>query len=86
MTKNILIVNENIEEANAIKRGIDPASTNVICARTIGEALTAFSTMEFCLVILDAAMSGIEGDANIKDNAYIGFVLTRRSYRAYPRI
>ena len=66
MTKNILIVNENIEEANAIKRGIDPASTNVICARTIGEALIAFSTMEFCLVILDAAMSASDDHKILK--------------------
>lgn len=57
MTKNILIVNENAEEANGIRQRIASVSTNAICAYTITEALAAFNKMEFCLVILDAAMS-----------------------------
>lgn len=57
MTKNILIVNENAEEANSIKQRIVSAATNAICAYTITDALAAFNKMEFCLVILDAAMS-----------------------------
>ena len=57
MTKNILIVNHNVNEAICIKERLDSPTTTVMCAHTIGEALAAFGKMEFCLVILDADMS-----------------------------
>ena len=57
MTNNILIVNSDIEEATSIKNRIASSSTNAICAHTIGDALSSLMKMEFCLVILDAAMS-----------------------------
>ena len=57
MTKNILIVNHDIYEANSIKLRLDSPTTTVICAHTIGDALSSFGKMEFCLVILDADMS-----------------------------
>ena len=57
MTNNILIVNSDIEEAMSIKNRIASSSTNAICAHTIGDALSSLMKMEFCLVILDAAMS-----------------------------
>ena len=57
MTKNILIVNSDIAEATSIKNRISSENTNAVCARTIEEALSAFRTTEFCLVVLDAAMS-----------------------------
>ena len=57
MNKNILIVNHDINEANSIKARLASPTTTVICAHTIRDALAAFDKMEFCLVILDAAMS-----------------------------
>ena len=57
MTKNVLIVNSNVEEAITIKNRVANSITNAVCAHTINEALSAFRSMEFCLVILDAAMS-----------------------------
>ena len=57
MTKNILIVNPNVAEALSIKSRIDSSNTNAVCVHNIGDALAAFGKMEFCLVILDAAMS-----------------------------
>ena len=57
MTKNILIVNPNAAEALSIKSRIDSSNTNAVCVHNIGDALAAFGKMEFCLVILDAAMS-----------------------------
>lgn len=57
MTKNVLIVNQNVDEANSIRGGLDSSTTTAVCAYTIGDALAAFRKMEFCLVILDAAMS-----------------------------
>ena len=66
MTKNVLIVNENLDEANIIRSGIASTNTNAICVRTIREALIAFSTMDFCLVILDAAMSASDDHKILK--------------------
>ena len=60
MTKNILIVNHNVDEANDIKKRIASPTTNAICAYTITDALAAFGKMEFCLVILDASMSAAD--------------------------
>lgn len=57
MTKNILIINHNIDEANAIRTRLASSTTNAVCAYTIEEALDAFSKMNFCLVVLDASMS-----------------------------
>ena len=57
MTKNVLIVNSDVEEALAIKNRVANSMTNAVCAHTIDEALAAFRTLEFCLVILDATMS-----------------------------
>ena len=57
MTKNVLIVNPDVEEAVNIKNRVTTPITYVVCAYTIDEALSALRTMEFCLVILDAAMS-----------------------------
>lgn len=64
MINNILIVNHNIEEAKSIKSRLASSNTNAVCAYTIEEALDAFSRMNFCLVVLDAAMSASD-DHNI---------------------
>ena len=61
---NILIVNHNVDEAKSIRNRLAAPSTTTICAHTIEEALDAFGKMEFCLVILDAAMSSSD-DHNI---------------------
>ena len=60
MANNILIVNSNVEEATSIKNRITSSSTNAICVHTIDEALSALRKIEFCLVILDAAMSATD--------------------------
>ena len=60
MTKNVLIVNPDVEEALNIKNRVTSPITYAVCAHTIDEALSAFRTMEFCLVILDAAMSAAD--------------------------
>lgn len=66
MTKNILIVNSDIAEATSIKNRISSENTNAVCARTIEEALSAFRTTEFCLVVLDAAMSASDDHSLLK--------------------
>lgn len=64
MTKNILIVNENVEEANIIRSRMASPSTNAVCAHTVEEALASFENNNFCLVILDASLSASD-DHNI---------------------
>ena len=64
MLNNVLIVNHNIDEANAIKSRLASSTTNAVCAYTLEEALDAFSKTNFCLVVLDASMSASD-DHNI---------------------
>ena len=64
MLNNVLIVNHNIDEANAIKSRLASSTTNAVCAYTLEEALDAFSKTKFCLVVLDASMSASD-DHNI---------------------
>lgn len=64
MLTSVLIVNQNTAEANAIRDRLASPTTTVVCAYTLKEALAAFSKMNFCLVILDAAMSASD-DHNI---------------------
>ena len=66
MPKNILIVNHNIDEANEIKERISSPVTTAICVTTIDEALDAFSKMNFCLVVLDAAISASDDHKILK--------------------
>ena len=66
MTKNILIVNPNIDEANSIKNRLASSTTNAVCANTIGDALAAVGKTAFCLVILDASMSASDDHQFLK--------------------
>lgn len=64
MITNILIVNQNIDEAKSIKTRLASSDTNAVCAYSVEEALEAFSKSEFSLVILDSAISASD-DYNI---------------------
>ena len=64
MTKSILIVNHNIDEALNIRKSLASPTTNAVCAHTIEEALEAFKCNNFCLVVLDSALSASD-DHNI---------------------
>lgn len=66
MTKNILIVNHNIDEANNIKNRLASSTTNTVCAHTIEDALESFSVIDFCLVILDASLSASDNHNILK--------------------
>ena len=64
MITNILIVNQNLDEAKSIKTRLASSDTNAVCAHSIAEALEAFAKSEFSLVILDSAISASD-DYNI---------------------
>ena len=64
MTKSILIVNHNIDEAKNIRDSLASPTTKAVCAHTIEEALEAFKCNNFCLVVLDSALSASD-DHNI---------------------
>lgn len=57
MNKYILIINEDLNNAQKIKRALSSANTEIICAATMHEALQLFLKREFCLIILDASIS-----------------------------
>ena len=61
MKKNVLIVNNHIDDTKEIADGLENVSTNVFTATNIQDALSIFVKKEFCLIILDALLS-VEDD------------------------
>lgn len=57
MKKNILIINEDEEEAKALKQRLQYPGTEVYCVFTMQDALSCFVKHNFYLIILDANMS-----------------------------
>ena len=57
MRKNILIINENLNEAHQIKERLESAYNDVVCVTSIFDAVKLFVSTDFTLVILDANMS-----------------------------
>lgn len=57
MKKKILVVNEDKEMAALIQRSLANPNTEVISKFSMHDALQAFMTDEYCLVILDSAIS-----------------------------
>ena len=57
MKKSILIINENIDEAEKIKERLASAYNDVECVTSISDAVNRFVSIDFTLVILDANMS-----------------------------
>jgi len=54
LKKSILIINENIDEAEIIKERLVSAYNDVECVTSISDAVNRFVSMDFTLVILDA--------------------------------
>ncbi len=54
MRKSILIINENVDEAEKIKERLVSAYNDVDCVTSIRDAVNMFVSMDFTLVILDA--------------------------------
>lgn len=61
MTKRILIINEDLSAQDKIKKDLSSGYTEIVCARSICEALLIFLGQEFALVILDASLSECDG-------------------------
>ncbi len=57
MKNNILVINSDFEEAQTIKRNLMCFRTNVVCTSSMDEALHSLKDVEFCLIVLDAAIS-----------------------------
>lgn len=57
MKKNILIINNNIDDTKEIAQRLENESTDIFTATNIQDALSIFVKKEFCLIILDALLS-----------------------------
>ena len=57
MDKAILIINANMAAAQTIKHNLTSLNTEIICVSSTHDALQTFINTEFCLIILDAAIS-----------------------------
>ena len=60
MKKQILIINHEVEESENIKNALTSEASEVVCTKSMHEALIALSKFSFCLVILDAHMSATD--------------------------
>ena len=59
--KNVLIINQNIQDTDEISHFFKSQGTNVFFASSVAEALGYFVKTELCLIILDANIS-VEDD------------------------
>lgn len=57
MKNSVLIINSNSYSAQDIKHNLSSAGNEIICVADITEALLILKKNEFCLIILDAAIS-----------------------------
>ena len=57
MKKHIMIINSNQTEAQRIAINLSSSNTEIVCVCSVLDALSSFSKAEFCLIILDAAIS-----------------------------
>ena len=57
MNKTILIINANMAAAQTIKHNLTSSNTEIVCVSSMHDALQTFIKTEFCLIILDAAIS-----------------------------
>ena len=90
MITNILIVNQNIDEAKSIKTRLASSDTNAVCAHSVEEAFEAFNKSEFSLVILDSALSASDDYKILKamraaNDADSRFIVSCRSQREDTR-
>lgn len=61
MTKRVLVINDDPAEQNEMRNELESDCIEVICVKSVQDALRTFLNYEFTLVILDADMSECEG-------------------------
>ena len=61
MAKRVLVINDDPEEQNEIRRELEQDCTEVVCVGSVQDALHSFLNLEFALVILDADLSECDG-------------------------
>lgn len=66
MKNQVLIINENTDEAEDIRQHLLSTNTEVFCAFTLQDALRLFVNHEFVLVILDAYLSAADDHKLLK--------------------
>lgn len=61
MTKRVLVINDDPAEQNEMRSELENECTEVICVKSVQDALRTFLSHEFALVILDADLSECDG-------------------------
>lgn len=61
MTKRVLIINDDADEQDEVCRELERDCTEVICVKSVQDALQTFLSQEYTLVILDADLSECDG-------------------------
>lgn len=61
MTKGVLVIGDNADEQDEVRRELESDCTEVTCVKSVQDALQTFLSREFALVILDADISECDG-------------------------
>lgn len=61
MTKRVLVINDDSVEQNEIRSELESDCAEVVCVKSVQDALQTFLSREFALVILDADLSECDG-------------------------
>lgn len=61
MKKQVLIINKDMQVCYEIQRALENAATQVIITSDLDEAIRLFVRRDFCLIIMDAALSETDG-------------------------
>ena len=61
MTKRVLVIGDDQAGQNEVRSELESACTEVVCVKSVQEALQTFLSREFALVILDADLSECDG-------------------------
>ena len=86
MKKQILIINKDIQVCYEIQRALENETTQVIITSDLDEAIRLFVHHDFCLIVMDAALSETDGYhyLRIMRKAKPIFILILSSNTEYP--
>ena len=61
MKKQVLIINRDLQVFAEIQRALENAATEVVSTSDLDEVLRLFVHRDYCLIIMDAALSETDG-------------------------
>lgn len=80
MKKQVLIINKDMQVCYEIQRVLGSATTQVVITSDLDKAIRLFVRQDFCLIIMDAALSETDGYHYLRIILYIDLKPTEHSH------